>query len=199
MASGIGARPLAIVAKTTKGWGATDEQGTGKRHFFGRDHRLQLARFFFVDFSVGSNPRSIGWRVKREPTKCPSYSVEDAFDLCRYYNVLVEAPHGKACAYKEMGKCPAPCDGSISLEQYRRLVDWSLATLIDPAQMIRQQTQRMQLAASDLKFEAAAKIKAYIEQLSSSKDRSLLAKRRKWWLGSVPTGCLPHLVRGESL
>src|SRR5205085_11109102 len=25
-----GNRPLAIVAKTTKGWGATDEQGTGK-------------------------------------------------------------------------------------------------------------------------------------------------------------------------
>src|SRR5262245_60192890 len=38
--------------------------------------------------------------------------VEDWFDLCRYYNILVEYPHGRACAYKEMGKCPAPCDGS---------------------------------------------------------------------------------------
>ncbi|MBV8782006.1 MAG: hypothetical protein JO353_11465, partial [Phycisphaerae bacterium] len=38
--------------------------------------------------------------------------VADWFDLCRYYNILIEAPHGKACAYKEMGKCPAPCDGS---------------------------------------------------------------------------------------
>src|SRR3954451_11165654 len=51
--------------------------------------------------------------------------AEDSFDLCRYYQVLVEAPHGRACAYKEMGKCPAPCDGSISMEQYRRLVGWS--------------------------------------------------------------------------
>jgi len=91
--------------------------------------------------------------------------VEDQFDLCRYYNILVEYPHGKACAYKEMGKCPAPCDGSISIEQYRRLIEWSLQTLVDPAEMIRQHTRRMQSAAADLKFEMAAKIKAYIDSL----------------------------------
>jgi excinuclease UvrABC nuclease subunit len=92
--------------------------------------------------------------------------IEDLFDLCRYYNILVESPRGKACAYKEMGKCPAPCDGSISIEQYRRLVEWSLQTLIDPAEMIRQQTRRMQSAAADLKFEIAAKIKSYIDSLA---------------------------------
>src|SRR5262249_31724738 len=91
--------------------------------------------------------------------------IEDLFDLCRYYNILVEYPQGKACAYKEMGKCPAPCDGSISIEQYRRLVEWSLTTLVDPDEMIRQQTARMQGAAAALKFEAAAKIKAYIDAL----------------------------------
>ena len=42
-------------------------------------------------------------------------AVEDAFDLCRYYNVLLEAPRGKACAYKEMGRCPAPCDGTVGM------------------------------------------------------------------------------------
>ncbi len=92
--------------------------------------------------------------------------IEDLFDLCRYYNILVESPHGKACAYKEMGKCPAPCDGTISIEQYRRLIEWSLSTLVDPDEMIRQQTRRMQAAATDLKFEMAAKIKAYVESLS---------------------------------
>ena len=59
--------------------------------------------------------------------------VEDAFDLCRYYQILTEAPNGKACTYKEMGKCPAPCDGSISMEQYHRMIQWSVETLIDPA------------------------------------------------------------------
>ncbi|HWE97328.1 MAG TPA: hypothetical protein VG269_25445 [Tepidisphaeraceae bacterium] len=92
--------------------------------------------------------------------------VEDAFDLCRYYQILTEAPHGSACAYKEMGKCPAPCDGSISIEQYRRVVEWSSRTVVDPAEHLREQTKRMQAAATELRFETAAKIKAYIEQMS---------------------------------
>jgi excinuclease UvrABC nuclease subunit len=92
--------------------------------------------------------------------------IEDAFDLCRYHNILVESPNARACAYKEMGKCPAPCDGSVSLEQYRRLVELSASALVDPADYIRDQTRRMQQAAGELRFEIAAKIKAYIEDLS---------------------------------
>lgn len=92
--------------------------------------------------------------------------AEDLFDLCRYYNILLEAPTAKACAYKEMGKCPAPCDGSISMEQYRNLIEWSAQTLVDPGDEIRAQTCRMQQAAAELKFETAGKIKAYVEQLS---------------------------------
>jgi excinuclease UvrABC nuclease subunit len=92
--------------------------------------------------------------------------VEDLFDLCRYYNILVEAPNAKACAYKEMGKCPAPCDGSISMQQYRHVIDWSAQILVDSADATRMQKIRMEQAAAALKFEAAAKIKAYVDQLS---------------------------------
>lgn len=95
--------------------------------------------------------------------------VEDAFDLCRYYNILVEAPNGRACAYKEMGKCPAPCDGSISMDQYHRMIEWSLDALTDPRPMMRDQTQRMNQASAELRFETAAKIKTYIDQLSQFK------------------------------
>jgi excinuclease UvrABC nuclease subunit len=92
--------------------------------------------------------------------------AQDLFDLCRYYNILVEAPHGKACAYKEMGKCPAPCDGSISMQQYHRLIEWSLRTLVDPSDAIREHNRRMKQAADELRFETAAKIKSYIAELS---------------------------------
>jgi hypothetical protein len=92
--------------------------------------------------------------------------IESCFDLCRYYNILVEAPNGKACAYKEMGKCPAPCDGSISMPQYRRMIELSAAVVTDPAEYIREQSKRMQQAAGELRFESAAKIKAYINELS---------------------------------
>jgi len=92
--------------------------------------------------------------------------IEDAFDLCRYYNILVEAPNARACAYKEMGKCPAPCDGSISMDQYRLMIRWSAQTLADPREMIRQQNDRMKQAAAELRFETAGKIKTFIDQLS---------------------------------
>lgn len=91
--------------------------------------------------------------------------VEDAFDLCRYYNILVEAPAGRACAYKEMGKCPAPCDGSISMEQYRELIAWSARTVVAPEEFIAQHTQRMNAAATELRFESAAKIKQFVEMI----------------------------------
>jgi hypothetical protein len=91
--------------------------------------------------------------------------IEDAFDLCRYYNILVQAPYGKACAYKEMGKCPAPCDGSISIEQYRQLIELSMNALTEPAKFIEAETHRMEMAAQELQFETAAQIRAYIDHL----------------------------------
>ncbi len=66
-----------------------------------------------------------------------------------------------------MGKCPAPCDGSISMEQYRLLIELSVATLRDPVPFLHDQKQRMEQAAGELRFELAAKIKAYIEELSA--------------------------------
>lgn len=91
--------------------------------------------------------------------------VEDAFDLCRYYNVLVESPHGRACAYKEMGRCPAPCDGSISMEQYHQMIRNSLAVLLDPGPYIERQEFEMHRAAEELQFERAAKIKNHLERV----------------------------------
>ena len=92
--------------------------------------------------------------------------VEDAFDLCRYYNVLTEAPNGRACAYKEMGKCPAPCDGSVSMDQYREMIRWSAETVVSPERFIEGHKRRMAAAAKDLNFESAAKIKQYVEEIS---------------------------------
>lgn len=92
--------------------------------------------------------------------------VTDWFDLCRYHNILTQSPNATACAYKEMGKCPAPCDGSISMDQYRHMVDWSARTLIAPQELIRDTTRRMHQAAAELKFEVARKIKQYIDSLS---------------------------------
>ncbi len=91
--------------------------------------------------------------------------VEDAFDLCRFFNVLGQSPDGLACAYKQMHRCPAPCDGSVSMESYRRMVAWSADTLADPSPRLADLTDRMKSAAADLHFELAGRIKALIDDL----------------------------------
>jgi excinuclease UvrABC nuclease subunit len=105
-------------------------------------------------------------------------NVLDWFDLCRYYNILVQSPNGQACAYKEMGKCPAPCDGSISMDQYRNLVQWSVRALVEPKELIRDNERRMQQAAKELRFETAKKIKQYVDSLSQLGKGSLRHMRR---------------------
>lgn len=93
--------------------------------------------------------------------------INDWFDLCRYHHILTQAPNATACPYKDMGKCPAPCDGSVSMQQYRRLVALSLSTVIDPADHVREHTRRMQAASAELRFEIAARIREYVESLST--------------------------------
>ncbi len=104
--------------------------------------------------------------------------IEDLFDLCRYHNVLVQSPQGSACAYKDMHKCPAPCDGSISMLQYKNLIHWSIDTLTNPAEEIEDQTDRMKSAAQNLKFEQAEKIKQFVEGLKSLRKNEYRALRR---------------------
>jgi excinuclease UvrABC nuclease subunit len=92
--------------------------------------------------------------------------MESLFDLCRDYSILIQSPHAGPCAWKQMGKCVGPCDGTISLEAYGELVAHSAAVLSDPKTHIEQETQRMNAAATELRFETAQKIKLHIQQLS---------------------------------
>jgi excinuclease UvrABC nuclease subunit len=90
--------------------------------------------------------------------------VEDTFDLCRYHNVLLESPKGRACAYKEMGRCAAPCDGSATMDDYWLLVRQSIDALLHPQNYRAERDQQMRQAAAELNFEAAGKIKTHLER-----------------------------------
>lgn len=49
-------------------------------------------------------------------------TVNDLFDLCRFPRELRVAPHGRACTYFEIGRCPAPCNGTVPMERFREHV-----------------------------------------------------------------------------
>jgi excinuclease UvrABC nuclease subunit len=92
--------------------------------------------------------------------------AQDAFDLCRYHNILVQAPKGRACAYKDIGRCDAPCDGSQTMENYRARVQLAADQLGDVSKAIDADTVAMKSAAANLDFEAAGRLKRRVDALS---------------------------------
>ncbi|MGD8452097.1 MAG: hypothetical protein PVJ57_09790 [Phycisphaerae bacterium] len=107
----------------------------------------------------------------------------DLFDLCRYPEQVQRAPHGQACAYAEMNRCPAPCTGAAPLSDYveRCRAAWRYASgevraWIDEAKV------RMKQAAAEQRFEIAGQIKHQLAYSWKWHDR---------WL--------PLLHRGEAL
>jgi excinuclease UvrABC nuclease subunit len=130
--------------------------------------------------------------------------LEDAFDLCRYFHILEQAPHGQPCAYFEMGRCPAPCNASIPMSQYREMMASALRFASGQRDEIRSVwEQQMRQAAAGLEFEKAAAIK---QRLDRAKDLDHAAFRlvrpieRFSWLilqrGGGRTRIKPFFVRG---
>lgn len=101
----------------------------------------------------------------------------DLFDLCRYPEQVRRAPAGKRCSYADMGRCDAPCDGSVPLAPYITRVQaaWRFAGGAVP-EWLQAARERMQAAAAALAFERAALIRQQIASAQRWRDR---------WLGRV--------------
>ena len=99
-------------------------------------------------------------------------ALTDGFDLCRYYNILEQAPNGQACAYFDMGRCPAPCDGRATLESYRATMAeaWAFSTGRTDGRMEGLRTA-MRDAAAKLAFEQAATARGMLERLEALRRR----------------------------
>lgn len=97
--------------------------------------------------------------------------LEDLFSLCRYHAILQETPHGEACAYAEMGRCPAPCDGTISFSQYRQMLDNSIDFALGRQRPLCSLLEKQMSAASaDLEFEKAGRAKQDLERAATVAD-----------------------------
>ena len=94
--------------------------------------------------------------------------LEDAFDLCRFHHILVQAPHGTACAYKEMGRCPAPCDGTVSMQHYHQQIRASIAFAQQPADVRTSWEALMRDRSGAMDFEAAGRCKTLLARTAMS-------------------------------
>lgn len=97
-------------------------------------------------------------------------AAADWFDFCRYPRILARYPDARACAYKDMHRCPAPCDGSVSMDAYRQQLETAFRSLAHPADFLRSLKLRMDAAAADYQFESAGRIRSLIETVSKAVD-----------------------------
>jgi len=97
----------------------------------------------------------------------------DAFDLCRDYRILEEVPHGRPCAYFDMGKCPAPCNGSISLDRYRGMMTEAMIFAAgDRKTMFDEWDRWMREAAGQRDYERACAFRQRIERARGIEHRA---------------------------
>ncbi len=92
-------------------------------------------------------------------------SIEDALDLCRYPRELRAAPSGRPCAYKEIGRCAAPCDGSVPMAWYRDRIGEAVHAIDNLSSEVDRIESEMKRLAAQQKFEEAGALHARHKRL----------------------------------
>lgn len=99
-----------------------------------------------------------------------SAMLDARFELCRKPATLALRPNAEACSYKDMGLCPAPCDGSEPMDDYRGRVREALA--FDGDRLACERARSLELiaeAAAGMDFEQAGVLRAAHDALESAR------------------------------
>lgn len=142
----------------------------------------RIPRLAVTDGFVSADGRRIGPMAERQSASRLVDLATALFRLCHSYQVLRQAPHGRPCEYKEMGRCSGPCDGTVSLDAYRQQVDDAVAFIADRGLAWRaRQAEAMKQAAGRLDFERAGRIRDALARAGE------LDHPRYQWLGDMDT------------
>jgi DNA polymerase-3 subunit epsilon len=113
--------------------------------------RLSLVRKVAEDGADYLGP----FASRRTAEKC-LVALHEAFPIRQCSDRIPITPTGSACALAEMGRCLAPCDGSISMDDYAEVVATVRANLLHRAdEVVLALTARMNRLAVDERFEEA--------------------------------------------
>lgn len=116
----------------------------------------------------------VGPFVDKHKVKKHAANLDAAFELCRFPGELHRAPRGEACVYKEMGRCPAACDGSESLEAYEQRLAEALSLDAERAGRWREAIEsQMKQAAADGAYEEAGALKERLSRVHAFGKRQL--------------------------
>ena len=178
------------------------------RQLLGDDYRAQLGFGPVWCACLDTNAAYPHWIPKREPfakgvvaagpfrtrKSCASFieNLVDLFDLCRDHDILEQTPHGTRCVYYDMGKCPAPCDGTVGLGVFRNSLSASIHFATGGvSDYLEEIGAAMQRASEQLDFEVAQRLKEKI-------DRVREAARNTHRLSIAPETCRHLIVQAGS-
>ncbi len=84
-------------------------------------------------------------------------ALHDTFPIRQCAGHLALAPSRSACALGEMGRCLAPCDGSVDPQEYAVVVQQLRHALVhDPEQVVEAMNRRMETYVAEERYEDAA-------------------------------------------
>ncbi|MGN0164961.1 MAG: excinuclease ABC subunit UvrC [Lachnospiraceae bacterium] len=79
--------------------------------------------------------------------------------------------YSRPCLYHDIGQCDAPCNGGISKEDYRKIIEEVERFLNgDTTSIIKMLTEKMQQASEDMRFEEAAEYRDKINSINALKQ-----------------------------
>jgi hypothetical protein len=134
--------------------------------YFLRGHtREAIPRITAVTHYSDDGARLVGPFATRRDAEATIDVLNDVFDLCRKYDILRQAPHGRPCEYLEMGKCPAPCDGRVPMSDYQAAIGRAMSCAAgDRSAATAELERRMRQAAGEQQFERAAALHRTLER-----------------------------------
>ncbi|NOS99770.1 MAG: hypothetical protein HOP29_03995 [Phycisphaerales bacterium] len=146
--------------------------GFGPAYFATVDLDGRLPRWRVEEYAWNPGRREVGPFARRGHCAAFIETLVDLFDLCRDYAILERVPDGRPCSYFDMGRCPAPCDGSVSLDAYRSMMRASYAFAIGRGEeRLSEWEGRMQEAAGQRDFARAQRIKETLARARKSLRR----------------------------
>jgi len=125
--------------------------------------RIELTRKILKGKSIKYfGPYSIGARDMLD-------SIYEIVPLVQKKNCLKEK---KACLFYQIKKCLAPCEGKVTQEDYKSIIDEALEYIYNKTKLISKLKIRMEEYSEQFRFEEALKIRDRIKTIEKSQIKS---------------------------
>lgn len=80
----------------------------------------------------------------------------------------------KACLFYQIKRCYAPCEGKITKEEYKKILNEAISLVHNPKELLKALHVKMDLYSQMLNYEQAAKIRDMINKIKDSKPQNTM-------------------------